>query len=78
MPGKSKLPHEFIYPETFIKVVRLNLINLDPWMNMNGDQVVSRMDGLKKRYPNRILVPFDRRIDNDDLACFEQVKGESV
>lgn len=45
---------------------------------MNGDQVVSRMDGLKKRYPNRILVPFDRRIDNDDLACFEQVKGESV
>lgn len=78
LPNKSKLPNEFIYPESFLKVVRLNLINLDPWIIMNSDQVVSRMDGLKNRYPTRVLVPFARRIDNDDLACFEQLKGERV
>lgn len=78
LPSKSKLPNEFIYPESFLKVVRLNLINLEPWIIMNSDQVVSRMDGLKNRYPNRVLVPFARRIDNDDLACFEPLKGERV
>ena len=30
------------------------------------------------RYPQRILIPFARRGDNDDVACFELNKGEEV
>ncbi len=78
LPEKSKLPNEFSYPETLLKVVRLNLINLDPWVIMNSEQVILRLDGLKERYPTRVLIPFARRLDNDDLACFELMKGESV
>lgn len=78
LPEKTKLPNEFRYPESFMKVVRLNLLNLDPWLVMNSDQVTSRMDGLRERYPSRVLVPFARRLDNDDLACFEPIKGGGV
>ena len=78
LPEKSMLPNAFCYPESLLKVVRLNLVNLDPWNIMNGDQVVSMIEGLKERYPNRTLIPFARRLDNDDLACFEPMKGEGV
>ncbi|MDP4095577.1 hypothetical protein OIN60_02065 [Paenibacillus sp. P96] len=78
LPNKSMLPNGFRYPESFLKVVGLNLVNLDPWLIMNGDHVISRMEGLKERYPSRVLIPFARRLDNDDLACFELMKGEGV
>lgn len=29
---------------------------------------------MKQRYPERILVPFARRLDNDDRACFDASK----
>lgn len=29
-------------------------------------------------HPNRCLIPFAKRDDNDDIACFELGKGESV
>ncbi|MBD1373662.1 hypothetical protein IC620_15045 [Hazenella sp. IB182357] len=78
LPSESKLPKAFIYPEPFLNVIKLDLINLEPWIIMNSDQVVFRMQGLKKRYPTRVLVPFAKRLDNDDLACFELEKGERV
>ena len=33
---------------------------------------------MKKRYPNRKLIPFAKRVDNDDTACFEIGKGSKV
>jgi hypothetical protein len=39
---------------------------------------LNRYNGLKTRYPNRCLIPFAKRDDNDDIACFELGKGESV
>ncbi|GFN30051.1 hypothetical protein [Paenibacillus xylaniclasticus] len=74
----SKSPYDFNYPESLLKVVRLNLVNLDPWRMMDCDQVVSRIEGLRKRYPSRELIPFARKLDNDDLACFEPLKGQRV
>jgi hypothetical protein len=36
---------------------------------------VDRSNGLKERYPDRKLVPFARRQDNDDVACWDLAKG---
>jgi hypothetical protein len=34
-----------------------------------------RYAGLKERYRQRQLVPFARRVDCDDVACFETTAG---
>lgn len=73
-----ELPKGFNYPESFLKAIRLNLIDLEPWYFMNIDDVSQRIKGMQDRYPDRILIPFARRGDNDDVACFELNKGEEV
>lgn len=78
LPDKSKLPNGFIYPEPYLKVVSLNLIRLDPWIIMDKEQIIIRLEGLTNRYPNRELIPFAKRFDNDDVACFELGKGDVV
>lgn len=40
--------------------------------------MLKRLKGVTERYPNRKLIPFARRDDNDDIACFEVEKGEKV
>ena len=66
------------YPEEFLKIVELNLVDLDIWYLMPKKQVEIRIRGLKNRYPERKLIPFARRDDNDDIACFEVGKGNKV
>ncbi|ANY65401.1 hypothetical protein BBD42_02130 [Paenibacillus sp. BIHB 4019] len=78
LPKASQLPKDFKYPDAFLKTVRLHLVDFDIWNVMNGEQVLQRLKGLQERYPNRILIPFARRMDNDDLACFEVGKTEEI
>ena len=78
LPNKNELPDGFEYPENFLKVIRLEIVDLEPWIMINNRQVCLRIKGLRERYPNRILIPFARRLDNDDIACFELFKGERV
>lgn len=61
----------FNYPEQFEKIVELNLLDFDFWYIMNEEQSLTRLDGLRTRYPRRNLIPFARRDDNDDIACFD-------
>ncbi|ATH92919.1 hypothetical protein ACH95_21225 [Bacillus glycinifermentans] len=68
----------FEYPQSFLKIIELNLVDFDLWYIMSETQVLRRLEGLKERYPNRKLIPFARRDDNDDIACFEVGKGEKV
>ena len=75
---RVELPEWFEYPKSFKRVVRLELVDLEPWFIMNGARVEERIEGLKTRYPMRDLVPFARRGDNDDIACWERGKGETV
>lgn len=76
---KSRLEiNEFHYPDSFLKAVELNLLDFDLWYIMDEERVLNRLKGLKERYPNRELIPFARRDDNDDIACFEVGKGEKV
>lgn len=56
----------------------LNLLDFEFWYFMTNEQVSTRINGLMKRYPNRKLVPFARRDDSDDIACFEVGKEPKV
>ncbi len=65
------LPKGFDYPAEFVRVVELGLTDLEPWWIFDGDQLRRRAVGLRERYPQRRLVPFARRQDNDDVACWD-------
>lgn len=66
------------YPREFLKIADLNLVNFDFWYLMPEGQMEWRITGLKNRYPERKLIPFARRDDCDDIACFEVGKGNKV
>lgn len=78
IPQKNLSIKGFEYPQSIVKVVELNLVDFDLWYIMDEKQVLQRIEGLKQRYPKRKLIPFARRDDNDDIACFEVDKGEKV
>lgn len=69
--SQEELPPDFEYPPEFIRVVELGIVNIEPWEILSGRPLRLRNTGLKERYPNRILVPFADRQDNDDVACWE-------
>jgi hypothetical protein len=73
----SDLPDGFFYPSGFIRVVELGLTNLEPWWILTGNLLRDRYQGIMRRYPGLSLVPFARRQDNDDVACWE-VKADKV
>ena len=62
----------FEYPEAYKKLVELNLVDFDVWYLIESGQATRRYYDLEKRYPNRQLIPFARRDDNDDIICFER------
>ena len=68
----EELPEGFTYPEDFLRIVRQGLIDFDPWIILLGKQLRTRFYGLKKRYPKKELIPFARREDNDDVACWQK------
>lgn len=70
------LPEGFDYPPEFLRVVELGLTNLEPWWIFDGGLLQRRMAGLAQRYPKRRLVPFARREDNDDVACWDLDHGD--
>ena len=74
----ADLPAEFSYPSQFLRLVELGLTDLEPWCIMAGDELGSRFQGLRGRYPSRVVVPFARRIDNDDVACWDLDRGGRV
>lgn len=74
----SSFYEEFCYPSQIIKAAELGLVDFDYWYFMSQSDVASRMPALMERYPNRKLVPFARRDDCDDIACFEIGKEDCV
>ncbi|EKZ0860998.1 hypothetical protein ABZ088_002236 [Listeria monocytogenes] len=68
----------FIYPEAYNKLIELNLVDFDVWYLIESNRATRRYHDLKERYPNRKLIPFARRGDNDDIACFEIGKENRV
>lgn len=79
----KKVPKEFLekgfqYPESYTKIIELNLVDFDYWYMMSEEQALKRLAGLRQRYPERYLVPFARRDDNDDIACLDVREPEKV
>lgn len=75
---QKQLPSWFSYPDCFIETINQNLLDFTPWIVMQGDCLEQKYQGIKQRYPNRDLVPFAKRIDNDDVACWESKKGKKI
>lgn len=73
----QEMYERYEYPREFLKIADLNLVDLDLWYLMTKEQVEIRITGLKNR-TERKLIPFARRDDGDDIACFEVVKGNKV
>ena len=54
------IPH-FEYPESFQKIVELNLVDFDIWHLLDSDWAAELYQGLQTRYPDRKLIPFATR-----------------
>ena len=51
---------------------------MNPWWIINGELLRERHVGMQSRHPERHLVPFARRQDNDDVVCFDLDEGRIV
>ena len=74
----KELPSWFHYPQEFLKLIELGLVNFEPWVVLLDDQLRTRFKGLQERFPERQLIPFAKREDNDDVACWEKGRGGIV
>ena len=74
----TNLPEWFTYPDDFLNFVQSGTIDIGPWQILDGTWLLVRYEGLKKRFPDRYLIPFARRLDNDDVACWDKTNPASV
>jgi len=68
---EQEKPQGFNYPLQFNRVVESGLGDLEPWYWLEGQSLRGTLLGLMERYPERRLIPFARRQDNDDVACWQ-------
>lgn len=74
-----KLEHfDFEYPEAIERLVALQLVNYDYWYVMKKEQAEIVYEDVRSQCRHKKLIPFARRGDNEDIACFEVGKGENV
>ena len=76
--SEKELPQGFRYPRQFNHILDLGLTELQPWYLLEGKPLRDTMAGLAKRYTDRTLIPFARRQDNDDIACWQAASNEEV
>lgn len=62
--------HGFNIPTGYRRVFEQGLTNLAPWYFVTGEEFHRLYKGLNSRYPQRLVIPFARRQDCDDVACF--------
>ncbi len=64
-------------PSGLQRLHQQNLLDLTPWHLMAREPALKRLQGLRQRYARK-YVPFARRQDNDDLACFDPSLGGRI
>ena len=72
----EELPQGFSYPRGLLRLVELELFELEPWWILTGDHLRALQKGMRDRYPTRHLVLFAKRQDNDDCVCFDMDTGK--
>ena len=75
---KNKIPYKFEYPNSIKKAVKLELVNIMPWIIMDKKIATETLIGLQSRYPTKKFIPFAFCYSNDEVACFVEGKGEEV
>lgn len=75
---KKDLPQNFEYPQFFLEFVMRNVKNIEPWKIIEGAELKNRYEGVINRYHKIELIPFARRIDNDDVACWDSNHSGSI
>ena len=74
----TEIPDGTSYPDAFRRLVDRGLTHLEPWWVFDASIARPIMSGLKERYPSASLLPFAKREDNDDVACFERGCSDRV
>lgn len=75
---EEDIPYEFEYSSSIRRFIELDLINFEVWRLIDKNTAKKRMEELMERYPDRQLIPFAKRDDCDDIACFEAPDNEKV
>lgn len=75
---EKELPQGFTYPRQFKHILALGITDLQPWYILVGTSLREAYTGLTTRYPEQNLIPFARRQDNDDIACWTVGPSEAV
>lgn len=74
----EEIPPWFSYPKDFLCALQSGLRDVGAWQILDGKWLRVRHEGIKKRFPDRDLVPFARRLDCDDVACWDSKSSPSV
>lgn len=72
----TELPAGFAYPRNLRRVIDLGLIDFDVWWILEGERLRGLFATVRRMYPARRLIPFAKRQDNDDIACFDLDSGK--
>lgn len=69
------LPDWFVLPQKYVELLMGDFHSGDfdfgpSWQLLYGPYINRRYLGLKERFPSLNLYPFARRIDDDDIVCF--------
>lgn len=75
---EKELPAGFEYPREFLRIVELKILDIEPWYLLQGKPLRDVLAGLAERYSDRKLIPFARRQDNDDVACWQSSSNREV
>ena len=77
MIGNVKYPSWVGEQAELKRLIELDLLKVDPWFFFNNENMYqTRVEGLAKRFQEADLVPFARREDNDDIACWSKESGK--
>jgi hypothetical protein len=82
-PLMTAVENGITLPKAYQEAKDLNLVNLHPWHFVSDKEFDSLFAGVNQRYPDRRVIPFARRTDSDDVACFvirdpEQEAGQVI
>lgn len=70
---KADLPKGFKYPKSFIEYEKYNKkrVELEPYIIFGTKSAETFNRVVKEQYPSRVLVPFGKDNNSDDVFCFD-------
>lgn len=57
-------------PMLYERMIECGTTNLEPWALLHGSEQLQRMQHVDEVFPGWAVVPFARKTDNDEVACW--------